>query len=76
MLLIYVDIIGWLGFFFIIWGYYLNSKKQINCFYSWAIGNIIFIIYAYLVNSYPMLFMSFFTLIMNFYGYKKWENNI
>ena len=75
MLLIYVNIIGWVGFFFIILGYYLNSKKQINCFYSWAIGNIIFMIYAYLISSYPMLYMSFFTFLMNCYGYKKWGEN-
>ena len=72
MLLIYVNIIGWVGFFFIILGYYLNSKKKNNCFYSWAIGNIIFMIYAYLISSYPMLYMSFFTFLMNCYGYKKW----
>jgi len=75
MLLIYVNIIGWVGFFFIILGYYLNSKKQINCFYSWGIGNIIFMIYAYLISSYPMLYMSFFTFVMNCYGYKKWVEN-
>ena len=69
----YIDIIGWIGFGFISLGYYLNSQKNIICFYVWALGNIIFIIYAYQIESYPMLFMSLFTLAMNIYGYIKWK---
>ncbi len=67
------EILGWIGFIFIFFGYYLNSQKNIVCFYVWAIGNIIFIIYAYQIGSYPMLFMSLFTLVMNIYGYIKWK---
>ena len=42
-----MDLIGWIGFLFIIAGYYLNAKKYINCFYIWATGNIIYIVYGY-----------------------------
>ena len=45
------EILGWIGFGFISLGYYLNSQKNILCFYLWAIGNIIFIIYAYQIES-------------------------
>ena len=69
----YIDIIGWIGFGFISLGYYLNSQKNIICFYVWALGNIIFMIYAYQIESNPMLFMSLFTLTMNVYGYIKWK---
>ena len=67
------EILGWIGFIFISLGYYLNSKKNITCFYVWGLGNVIFIIYAYQIESYPMLFMSLFTLAMNIYGYFKWK---
>tara|TARA_Y100000996_G_C22463887_1_gene619225 strand:- start:687 stop:902 length:216 start_codon:yes stop_codon:yes gene_type:complete len=67
------EILGWIGFAFISLGYYLNSQKKINCFYFWALGNIIFIVYAYQIESYPMLFMSLVTLAMNVYGYIQWK---
>ncbi len=67
------EIVGWIGFGFIFLGYYLNSQKNILCFFSWMIGNIIFIVYAYQIESNPMLFMSLFTLAMNIYGYIKWK---
>ncbi len=69
----YIDIIGWIGFGFISLGYYLNSQKNIICFYVWALGNVIFMIYAYHIESNPMLIMSMFTLAMNIYGYIKWK---
>jgi len=70
-----IEILGWLGFLFIIFGYYLNSKKYIICFYLWGIGNITFAIYAYKIDSIPMLFMSLLTLGINVYGYIQWKNN-
>jgi len=73
MIFNYIDMLGWFGFLFIILGYYLNSQKKIYCFYIWGIGNMIFIIYAYQIDSIPMLFMSFFTLGMNIYGYIEWK---
>ena len=70
-----IEILGWVGFLFILLGYYLNSKKYINCFYFWGTGNTIFMFYAYQINSIPMLFMSLFTLGINIYGYMQWKNN-
>ena len=67
------EILGWVAFGFISLGYYLNSQRNIICFYFWALGNIIFIFYSYQIESYPMLFMSLFTLAMNIYGYIKWK---
>ena len=69
----YIEVIGWIGFLFITCGYYMNAKKHSYCFYIWGIGNILFIFYAILINSNPMLFMSIFTLGMNVYGYIQWN---
>ena len=72
MIVNYVELLGWLGFILLSIGYYTNSKKNIICFYFWAMGNIVFIFYAFLITSIPMLCMSLFTLIMNVYGYFNW----
>ena len=39
-----IEVIGWLGFVFILLGYYLNAKQNINCFYIWGLGNILFVL--------------------------------
>ena len=57
----YIELVGWIGFLFITCGYYLNAKKHPYCFYIWGVGNILFILYAVLIDSNPMLFMSIFT---------------
>ena len=71
----YIELIGWIGFLFIIYGYYLNAKKYQNCFYIWGIGNILFLLYAALIHSFPMLCMSIFILGMNAYGWSQWNKN-
>ena len=71
----YIELVGWVGFLFIISGYYLNAKKHPYCFYIWGVGNILFILYAALINSIPMFFMSIFTLGMNIYGWIQWNKN-
>jgi len=53
----------------------MNAKKHPYCFYIWGVGNILFILYAILINSNPMLLMSIFTLGMNVYGYLQWNKN-
>ena len=43
-----VEVIGWLGFVFIIIGYVLNARQEISCFYVWGVGNMLMITYAVL----------------------------
>ena len=73
--MIIIESIGWLGFIFILMGYYLNAKQNINCFYIWGLGNILFMLYAFLISAPPQIAMSLFVLGMNVYGYKSWSNN-
>ncbi len=42
-----IEAIGWLGFLFILMGYYLNAKQNIKCFFIWGAGNVLFLIYAF-----------------------------
>ena len=71
----YIELIGWVGFLFITYGYYLNANKHPNCFYVWGCGNILFLLYAILINSFPIFTMSIFTLGMNIYGWFQWKKN-
>ena len=52
------EMIGWFGFVFILMGYYLNAKQNINCFYVWGLGNILFMIYAFIISAPPQIAMS------------------
>ena len=70
------EMIGWLGFVFILMGYYLNAKQNINCFYVWGFGNILFMIYAFIISAPPQVAMSLFVLGMNFYGHYSWKKDV
>ena len=67
-----IDMIGWLGFILILLGYYFNARKKIYCFYIWGLGNVVYVIYGFIINAFPMMAMSAFVLIMNVYGYLSW----
>ena len=70
-----IDLLGWIGFLFIMIGYYFNAKRRINCFYFWGIGNCIYILYGFIIDAIPIIGMSIFVLIMNVYGYFYWNDS-
>ena len=65
---------GWVGFLFILFGYYFNAKKKIYCFIIWGFGNSIYFFYGYIIDALPVMAMSIFILAMNIYGYYSWLN--
>lgn len=68
-----IEIIGWLGFIFVLLGYYFNAKQKIYCFHVWGLGNMLFLIYGYLINANPQIAICIFVLMMNVYGYRQWS---
>ena len=66
---LYMEIIGWVGTFFIPLGYYLNANKKISSWFFWFFGNTIMLVYAILIQSYSVAFLSVFLMGMNIYGY-------
>ncbi len=68
-----IELIGWMGFVYLIIGYILNARKQISCFYFWGIGNILMIVYAIIINANPQIATAIIVLIMNVYGYIEWK---
>ena len=67
------DWIGWIGTVMIIFGYYFNAKKIKNCFIIWGLGNVTFLIYAYLIDAPPQIAISTFVIGMNVFGYRQWS---
>jgi|TARA_Y100000033_G_C2713633_1_gene94615 hypothetical protein len=71
-----IEMIGWVGFVLILFGYYYNAKQKIFCFHIWGTGNIFFLIYAIMINALPQVAMSIFVLGMNVYGWKQWSKDV
>ena len=71
-----IEMIGWIGFICILIGYTLNAKKKLSCFGFWGVGNILFLIYAFLISALPQVAMAIFVLLTNIYGYKIWKKEI
>ena len=69
-----INSLGWVGFLLILFGYYVNAKKKIYCFFIWGVGNTIYFIYGYIIDALPVMAMSIFILGMNIYGYFSWTN--
>ena len=67
------EIVGWLGFIFVLLGYYFNAKRKIYCFYIWGLGNILFLIYGFLIGARPQMAICLFVILMNIYGYRQWS---
>ncbi len=68
-----VEVTGWLGFIFVLLGYYFNAKHKIYCFHFWCLGNMLFLIYGILINAKPQIAICIFVLMMNVYGYRQWS---
>ena len=70
-----IEIIGWLGFIFVLLVYYFNAKQKIYCFYIWGLGNILFLIYGFLIGARPQMAICLFVILMNIYGYRQWSKD-
>lgn len=68
-----LELIGWIGFLFLLIGYYLNANQNILCFYIWGIGNIILTYYAIMINAMPQVAVGVVVFGMNIYGYRQWK---
>ena len=71
-----IDMIGWLGFALILLGYYFNAKKKLYCFYIWGLGNMVYILYGFIINAIPIMAMWVIVLIIKIYGYLNWTKDL
>ena len=70
---ILIELIGWIGTFFIPLGYYLNANKLMSSWYAWFIGNLLLMIYSIYMNVYPQVALAIILMGLNIYGYISWK---
>ena len=68
-------LLGWLAVLLILAGYFFIAKKDISAWILWFIGNILMGFYSYIVEAYPMVFLSFVLAVLNVYGYVSWKKD-
>ena len=70
-----IEWLGWTATALLLVGYYLNANKNIISWFFWFFGNTIMLIYAMLIQSYSVAFLSVFLMGMNIYGYISWKRD-
>ena len=66
-------ILGWIGFGFVLLGYYLNANMYVSCWLVWAVGNLCVGKYCLDKEAYAAATMSFVLIFLNIYGYFSWR---
>lgn len=70
-----IELLGWISTGILLIGYYLNAKQKISSWWFWFVGNTGMLLYALMISSYSVAFLSIVLMIMNIYGYISWKNN-
>ena len=70
-----IEWLGWAATALLLVGYYLNANKKIASWFFWFFGNTIMLVYAILIQSYSVAFLSVFLMGMNIYGYISWKRD-
>jgi len=71
----YTEILGWTATALLLVGYYLNAKQYIYSWLVWLGGNSMMMIYAMLIQSYSVAFLSIVLVFLNIFGFYSWRKN-
>ena len=71
----YTEILGWTATALLLVGYYLNAKQYIYSWLGWLGGNSMMMIYAMLIQSYSVAFLSIVLVFLNIFGFYSWRKN-
>ena len=69
-----VEILGWVATAFLLVGYWANAQKKLYSWILWMIGNTLMLMYAFLIDSSSVMFLSVVLIGLNLYGYFNWKN--
>ncbi|MBC8346304.1 MAG: nicotinamide mononucleotide transporter [Candidatus Marinimicrobia bacterium] len=69
----YIEWLGWVATALLLIGYYLNAKKHLYSWLVWLLGNSIMMIYAILIQSYSVAFLSIVLVFLNIFGFITWR---
>ena len=70
-----IEWLGWIATITLLIGYYLNAKMKFCSWWVWFAGNSIMLLYALVINSYSVAFLSVALMVLNIYGYISWKHN-
>ena len=68
-----IELLGWLATFILLVGYWANAHKKLFSWIVWAVGNLLMLVYALVIQSYSVAFLSIVLICMNIYGYLTWK---
>lgn len=68
-----IELLGWLATSILLLGYWANAQKKLYSWIVWMIGNTLMLIYAFLISSSSVMFLSIVLIGMNIYGYYNWK---
>jgi len=69
----FIDLLGWTATTLLLIGYYFNAKKYIYSWIIWMAGNSIMLIYALLIQSNSLAFLSIVLVFLNIFGWHSWR---
>lgn len=69
-----VEWVGWLATLILLAGYVSNARKHLYSWLIWFLGNATMFVYALLIGSPSVAFLSVTLMILNVYGYFSWLN--
>ena len=67
-----IDILGWIGNIFFIYGAWAFSKRYISAWVAQIIANLCYVIQAHLMNNSSLLVISVVLIGINIYGLYEW----
>jgi nicotinamide riboside transporter PnuC len=70
-----IEYLGWIATATLLVGYYMNAKQLLTSWIVWFFGNLFMLIYALVINSYSVAFLSIALMALNIYGYRSWKQN-
>ncbi len=70
-----IEILGWIATAILLFGYWANAQQKLYSWIIWMIGNSLMLIYAFLINSSSVMFLSIVLIGMNLYGYFNWKRD-
>tara|TARA_B100000579_G_C22245593_1_gene582481 strand:+ start:85 stop:315 length:231 start_codon:yes stop_codon:yes gene_type:complete len=70
-----VEVLGWIATAILLSGYWANARQKLYSWIIWMIGNSLMLIYAFLINSSSVMFLSIVLIGMNIYGYFNWKRD-
>ena len=72
-----INIIGWIGNLFFVFGAYFLAKKWVLGWYCQILGNLCYLLYALMlgIDGISLFALSVLLTVINYYGLKKWKTS-